>query len=42
LKQFKNHLMLKILEGILTGYDDLIRDRLCGIHPSKDRKGLGV
>ncbi|MCF8081892.1 MAG: hypothetical protein K9M96_02260 [Deltaproteobacteria bacterium] len=33
--------MLKILEKILTGYDDLICDRLSRTYPSKKRKGLG-
>jgi hypothetical protein len=35
--------MLRILEGILRGYDDLISERLSQtkIYPSKARKGLG-
>ena len=35
--------MLKVLETILTGYDDLISERLSrtDIYPSKERKGLG-
>ena len=35
--------MLKILEQILIGYDDLISERLIPtkIYPSKDRKDLG-
>jgi len=43
LKELRNHLMLKILEQILIGYDDLISDRLSQtkIYPSKARKGLG-
>jgi len=43
LKELQNPLMLKILEIILTGYDDLISERLSrtDIYPSKDRKGLG-
>jgi hypothetical protein len=41
LKQLQNQLMVKILERILTGYDDLICDRLSGTYLSKERKGLG-
>ncbi len=43
LKQLQNPLMLKVLETILTGYDDLISERLSrtDIYPSKERKGLG-
>ena len=35
--------MLKILQQVLTSYDDLISERLSrtDIYPSKDRKGLG-
>jgi len=45
LEQLKNPLMLRILETILTSYDDLISQRLSHhggvIPPSKARKGLG-
>ena len=43
LKQLRDPLMLKILESILRGYDDIISDRLSrtDIYPSKARKGLG-
>ena len=43
LKELQNPLMLKVLETILTGYDDLISERLSrtDIYPSKERKGLG-
>jgi len=43
LKELRNDLMLKILEQILIGYDDLISERLSQtkIYPSKARKGLG-
>jgi len=41
LKQLCNPLMEKILEQILTGYDDLIGDRLSGTYPPEERKGLG-
>ena len=41
LKELRDPLMLKILEKILTGYDDLICDRLSRTYPSKKRKGLG-
>ncbi len=45
LKQIRDPLMLGILKQILTGYDDLISDRLShhgGVFPpSKRRKGLG-
>jgi hypothetical protein len=43
LKEFRESLMLKILEKILMGYDDLIVERLSrtDIYPSKARKGLG-
>ena len=43
LKELQNPLMLKILDGILRGYDDLISERLSQtkIYPSKARKGLG-
>lgn len=43
LKELQNPLMLKILDGILRGYDDLISARLSQtkIYPSKARKGLG-
>jgi hypothetical protein len=42
-KELQNPLMLRILEGILRGYDDLISERLSQtkIYPSKARKGLG-
>jgi len=43
LKEVRDPLMLKILEQILIGYDDLISERLSKtkIYPSKARKGLG-
>ena len=43
LKELGAPLMLKILEQILRGYDDLISDRLSQtkLYPSKARKGLG-
>jgi len=43
LKELRDTLMLKILEQILTGYDDFITERLSrtDIYPSKARKGLG-
>ena len=43
LKEFRDGLMLQILEQILRSYDDLISDRLSHteIYPSKARKGLG-
>jgi hypothetical protein len=43
LKELQNPLMLRILEVILRGYDDLISERLSQtkIYPSKARKGLG-
>jgi hypothetical protein len=45
LAQLKNTVMLQILKTILTGYDDLIAQRLSHhggiIPPSKMRKGLG-
>jgi len=43
LKELRDPLMLKILEEILKGYDDLISDRLSrtDIYPSKARKGMG-
>jgi hypothetical protein len=43
LKELRDGLMLRILEQILMGYDDLICDRLSQtrIYPSKARKGLG-
>ena len=43
LKELRDPLMLKILEKILMGYDDLISERLSrtDIYPSKARKGLG-
>ena len=43
LKELRNPLMLKILEQILRGYDDLISERLSQtkVYPSKARKGLG-
>lgn len=41
LKEIQNPLMLKILEGILRSYDDLISERLSRKYPSKARKGLG-
>jgi len=43
LKELRDPLMLKILEQILRGYDDLISERLSQtkLYPSKARKGLG-
>ena len=43
LKELRDPLMLKILEQIVTGYDDLISERLSQtkVYPSKARKGLG-
>jgi hypothetical protein len=41
LKELRDPLMLEILEEILTGYDDLICERLSRTYPSKKRKGLG-
>jgi hypothetical protein len=43
LKEVRDSLMLKILQQVLTSYDDLISERLSrtDIYPSKDRKGLG-
>ncbi len=43
LKELRDPLMLKILEQILRGYDDLISERLSQtkIYSSKARKGLG-
>ena len=43
LKELQDPLMLKILEELLMGYDDLISERLSrtDIYPSKARKGLG-
>jgi hypothetical protein len=41
LKQLRDPLIAKILEQILAGYDDLICDRLSGIYPTTERKGLG-
>ena len=43
LKELRDPLMLRILEEILRGYDDLISERLSQtkIYPSKARKGLG-
>jgi len=41
LKQLQDQLMVKIFEQILTGYENLICDRLSGTYPSKERKGRG-
>jgi hypothetical protein len=43
LKELTDPLVLKILEQILMGYDDLISERLSQtkVYPSKARKGLG-
>jgi len=43
LKELRDPLMLKILEHILRGYDDIILERLSrtDVYPSKARKGLG-
>ena len=41
LKQLRDPLMAKILEQILTGYDDLICERLSGTYSTTERKGLG-
>ncbi|MBU2498366.1 MAG: hypothetical protein KKE57_05670 [Proteobacteria bacterium] len=44
LKELRDDLMLRVLEQILMGYDDLICERLSQtrIYPSKARKGSGV
>ena len=39
LKEIQNPIMLKLLEGILRWYDDLIADRLSQPNSSKTRKG---
>lgn len=43
LKELRDPLMLRVLEKILSSYDDLIAERLSRtkIYPSKARKGLG-
>jgi hypothetical protein len=43
LKELRDPLMLRILEQMLIGYDDLISERLSQtkVYPSKARKGLG-
>jgi hypothetical protein len=43
LKELRDPLMLKILERVLKGYDDLISERLSrtDIYSTKARKGLG-
>jgi hypothetical protein len=41
LKELRDPLMLKILEQVLCGSDDLICERLGGVYPTKARKGLG-
>ena len=41
LKQLRDPLMAKLLEKVLSGYDDLICERLSGIHSTTQRKGLG-
>lgn len=41
LKEMRDPLMLKILEQILQGYDELICERLGNSNPTKARKGLG-
>ncbi len=43
LKELRDPLMLRILEQILIGYDNLISERLSQtkVYPSKARKGLG-
>jgi len=41
LRELRDPLMLQILETILTGYDDLICERLSDSYPSTARKGLG-
>ena len=41
LKQLRDPLMVKILEQILTEYDDLICERLSGPYSTAERKGLG-
>jgi len=43
LKELRGPLMVRILEHILMGYDDLISERLSQtkLYPSKARKGLG-
>jgi hypothetical protein len=41
LKQLRDPLMVKILEKILIGYDELICERLSGTYPPHERKGIG-
>jgi hypothetical protein len=43
LKKLRDPLMLRVLQDILMGYDDLISERLSQtkVYPSKARKGLG-
>jgi hypothetical protein len=43
LKELRDPLMLKIVEHILRGYDDIVSERLSrtDVYPSKARKGLG-
>jgi len=43
LKEFRDSLMIQILEQILKSYDDLISERLSHteVYPSKARRGLG-
>jgi len=41
LKQLRDPLMAKILEKILSGYDDLICERLNGTYSTTERKGIG-
>ena len=41
LQELKDPLMVRILEVILVGYDDLVCERLSESYPSESRKGLG-
>lgn len=41
LKQLRDPVMAKILEQILTGYDNLICERLSDTYSTAERKGLG-
>ena len=41
LQELRDSLMVRILEMILVGYDDLICERLSESYPSESRKGLG-
>ena len=41
LQELRDPLMVRILETILVGYDDLVCERLSESYPSESRKGLG-